>query len=106
MNCYSEDCDGFIHATCCKLLLDKHDVPQDDRPADPDVVFCAKGCYNKWKAEKKSVPGEIDDWPMAFYGADNNAVSGDEMVGPPKHIQWRSGPSWTRSRLSRRNSQN
>lgn len=50
-----------------------------------------------WKAEQKPVPMSIDDWPMAFYGADNNAVSHDEMVGPPKHIQWRSGPSWTRS---------
>lgn len=51
----------------------------------------------EWKAEDKPVPSTIDDWPMAFYGADNNAVSFDEMVGPPKHVQWRSGPSWTRS---------
>ncbi len=48
-------------------------------------------------AYKKAVPPEIDDWPMHMYGPDNNAVSKDRVVGPPKHLQWRSGPDWTRS---------
>jgi len=32
-----------------------------------------------------------------MYGPNNNAVSKDRAVGPPKHLQWRGGPDWTRS---------
>ncbi|MBL7039117.1 MAG: PQQ-binding-like beta-propeller repeat protein [Pirellulaceae bacterium] len=45
----------------------------------------------------KPVPDTIDDWPMHMYEPGNNAVSRDSVVGPPKRLQWRSGPSWTRS---------
>ncbi len=50
-----------------------------------------------WHAYKKAVPPEIDDWPMHMYAPNNNAVSRDRAVGPPKRLQWRSGPNWTRS---------
>jgi hypothetical protein len=46
---------------------------------------------------RKPVPDTIDDWPMHMYEPGNNAVSRDRLVGPPKHLQWRSGPTWTRS---------
>lgn len=45
----------------------------------------------------KPVPADIDDWPMHMYEPGNNAVSRDRSVGPPKRLQWRSGPTWTRS---------
>ena len=45
----------------------------------------------------KPVPSDIDDWPMHMYEPGNNAVSRDRSVGPPKRLQWRSGPTWTRS---------
>ena len=45
----------------------------------------------------KPVPEAIDDWPHYFYGADNNAVSRDTVVGPPKHMQWVCGPVYARS---------
>ncbi len=50
-----------------------------------------------WTMLVKPVPPEIDDWPMHMYGPNNNAVSKDRAVGPPKRLQWRSGPDWTRS---------
>ena len=46
---------------------------------------------------RKPVPDTIDDWPMHMYEPGNNAVSRDRLVGPPKRLQWRSGPTWTRS---------
>lgn len=49
-----------------------------------------------WKKIVKPVE-KIDDWPMCLYSPDNNAVSGDMVVGPPKHLQWQCGPTWTRS---------
>lgn len=45
----------------------------------------------------KPVPDAIDDWPHYFHGADNNAVSRDSVVGPPKHMQWVCGPAYARS---------
>ncbi|KPK34886.1 MAG: hypothetical protein AMJ65_17825, partial [Phycisphaerae bacterium SG8_4] len=45
----------------------------------------------------KPVPEEIDDWPHYLYGADNNAVSRDQAVGPPQRIQWVCGPAYARS---------
>jgi outer membrane protein assembly factor BamB len=50
-----------------------------------------------WEAVVKPVPDDIDDWPMHLYAPDNNAVSRDRVVGPPRRSQWRSGPRWTRS---------
>ena len=50
-----------------------------------------------WFVYRKPVPDTIDDWPMHMYEPGNNAVSRDQLVGPPKRLQWRSGPAWTRS---------
>ncbi|MBW2075393.1 MAG: PQQ-binding-like beta-propeller repeat protein [Deltaproteobacteria bacterium] len=50
-----------------------------------------------WEKVVKPVPENIDDWPMCLYAPDNNAVSSDLVVGPPKHLQWQSGPTWSRS---------
>ena len=80
------------------ICVDTATVPKEEilRIVAPrGKAYFPKG--SEWTIETKIVPSNIDDWPMAFYGPDNNAVSFDEMVGPPKHIQWRSGPSWTRS---------
>jgi outer membrane protein assembly factor BamB len=50
-----------------------------------------------WTMRGKLWPAEIDDWPMHMYEPGNNAVSKDMTVGPPRHLQWRGGPVWTRS---------
>jgi len=51
---------------------------------------------DEWFVYRKPVPETIDDWPMHMYGPGNNAVSRDRLVGPPKRLQWRGGPTWTR----------
>ena len=51
-------------------------------------------------AGKKTVkprPNNIDEWTHALHGPDNNAVAHDSVVGPPQHLQWVGGPTWTRS---------
>ena len=50
-----------------------------------------------WFVYRKPVPDTIDDWPMHMYEPGNNAVCRDMSVGPPKRLQWRGGPAWTRS---------
>jgi outer membrane protein assembly factor BamB len=46
---------------------------------------------------RKPVPEEIDDWTHYLHDPGNNAVAQDERVGPPRHLQWKSGPMWSRS---------
>jgi outer membrane protein assembly factor BamB len=45
----------------------------------------------------KPVPEAIADWSHYFCNPDNNAVSQDTVVGPPKHMQWLCGPAYARS---------
>ena len=50
----------MIHRGCCKLFLDRYEVPTDQRPTKEDeekaehavIVFCTKTCFTKWRAEK------------------------------------------------------
>jgi len=46
---------------------------------------------------RKPVPPDIDDWTHYLHDAGNNAVAEDDRVGPPRHMQWKSGPMWSRS---------
>ena len=50
-----------------------------------------------WKIYRKPVPGEIDDWSHYLHDASNNAVADDTRVGPPRHMQWKAEPMWSRS---------
>ena len=47
----------------------------------------------------KPYPEEMDEWPQYLHGADNNCVAQDTVVGPPRHVQWISGPAWTRAHI-------
>lgn len=51
----------------------------------------------KWVKTIKPRPNNIDEWTHALHGPDNNAVSNDEVVGPPHHFQWIADPEWSRS---------
>ncbi len=50
-----------------------------------------------WTMYEKPVPDEIDDWTHYLHNAGNNAVAQDTRVGPPRHMQWKAGPMWSRS---------
>ncbi|MHC4071321.1 MAG: outer membrane protein assembly factor BamB family protein [Planctomycetota bacterium] len=47
----------------------------------------------------KPYPEEMDEWPQYLHGADNNCVAQDTVVGPPRQVQWISGPAWTRAHI-------
>ena len=51
------------------------------------------------KKMAKPYPEEMDEWPQYLHGADNNCVAQDTVVGPPRHVQWISGPAWTRAHI-------
>ncbi|MHC4252140.1 MAG: outer membrane protein assembly factor BamB family protein [Planctomycetota bacterium] len=48
----------------------------------------------------KPWPDDIDEWPQYLHGSDNNAVARDAVVGPPRHLQWVTRPSWSRSHMA------
>lgn len=50
-----------------------------------------------WNKYRKPVPDRIDQWTHYLHDAGNNAVAEDQRVGPPRHLQWKSNPTWCRS---------
>ncbi|MGD8499822.1 MAG: PQQ-binding-like beta-propeller repeat protein, partial [Phycisphaerales bacterium] len=65
-------------------------------------VLCPDGAAyikddGQWKKTVKTRPRELDDWTHYLYDASGNAVSQDQLVGPPYHFQWTSEPLFSRS---------
>jgi len=80
-------------------------VVQDTGLASPEEVLrvLAPGgvaCVHRdgeYKKIVKSRPDNIDEWSHFLHGANNNAVAGDSVVGPPRSLQWIAPPLWLRS---------
>ncbi len=45
----------------------------------------------------KPWPDNIDEWTHYLHDPGNNAVADDDVVAPPKGLQWVGGPLWSRS---------
>ncbi|TKJ35491.1 MAG: hypothetical protein CEE38_15075 [Planctomycetes bacterium B3_Pla] len=50
-----------------------------------------------WKKTVKPRPTNIDEWTHYLHDPSGNAVAHDEVVGPPRHVQWVGGPRYDRS---------
>jgi outer membrane protein assembly factor BamB len=69
-----------------------------NRLADTDLA--AAGLLNvrraagdsPWKRARKPWPAAMDQWSHSRHAADGNAVSRDELAGPPRRIRWVTGP--------------
>ncbi len=51
----------------------------------------------QWVSTVKPWPADIDEWTHFLHGPDNNAVSHDAQVGPPRHIRWKGLPKFARA---------
>ena len=51
----------------------------------------------RWTKTVKLRPAGIDEWTHFLHGPDNNALAEDRVVGPPRHMQWLSDPTWARN---------
>jgi len=82
------------------VVEDGGQVPMSEimRALAPLGVACVKK-GGKWARIVKPWPTDIDEWPQHLYGADNNAVAHDKVVGPPRYYQWTSTPEWSRAHL-------
>ncbi len=81
------------------LVAEKtYDVPEREMMrtlAPGGTVYIKRG--NHWDKHSKPWPDTIDNWTHLLHGPDNNAVSRDSEVGPPRRMQWKSKPTWCRS---------
>ncbi|MHC4566002.1 MAG: outer membrane protein assembly factor BamB family protein, partial [Planctomycetota bacterium] len=51
----------------------------------------------RWRKTVKQRPQNIDEWTHYLHDPSGNAVAHDDIVGPPRHIQWVDGPRYDRS---------
>ncbi len=61
----------------------------------PEGVAYVKSGDN-WEKTIKPRPENIDEWTHFMHSASNNAVADDDVVGPPRHLQWLGSPRWSR----------
>ncbi len=76
---------------------DLNGIPLDEvlRVLVPNgVAYVRQG--NAWQKTIKPRPKNIDEWTHYLHGSDGNAVAHDDVVGPPKHLQWLGSPRWSR----------
>ncbi len=49
-----------------------------------------------WVKTVKPRPDNIDDWTHYLHDPTGNAVAHDDVVAPPRHLQWVGSPRWSR----------
>lgn len=74
------------------------DVPQAEllRVLTPNCVLLTRAENGAWSKTVKPRPENIDEWSHYLHDASGNAVAHDDVVGPPRHLQWVGSPRWSR----------
>jgi len=66
--------------------------------AEIQRVLAPKGvAWIGGKKEVKPRPGSLDEWTHYHHDPQGTMVGRDEVVGPPRGIQWMGGPKWLRN---------
>ena len=80
------------------VIEDPAAAPMDEvlRVLAPNGVAYVKSKAGAWARTVKPRPADIDEWTHYLHDPDNNAVSRDAQVGPPRHLQWIGNPMWAR----------
>ncbi|NNE00098.1 MAG: PQQ-binding-like beta-propeller repeat protein [Pirellulaceae bacterium] len=73
------------------------DVSMDEvnRILVPNGVAMIKQ-HGEWKKTVKPRPANIDEWSHYLHDATGNSVADDDVVAPPRHLQWVGSPRWSR----------
>ena len=62
----------------------------------PNGVAMIREASGEWTKTVKSRPDNIDEWSHYLHDASGNSVAHDEVVAPPRHLQWVGSPRWSR----------
>ncbi len=95
----SGDAAGLKLSEACRVLVPGGALLVDERCAS-EADMQAAGLEDRkpveldkrWRMGRKTRANGMDQWPLPRHGADNNPVSNDIMVGPPRRVRWVNGP--------------
>jgi outer membrane protein assembly factor BamB len=62
--------------------------------AASDLMYARTG---HWYIYPKPVPDSLDAWSHHMYDSTGIGAGNDRAVGPPRHLQWKAGPEFSRS---------
>ncbi|WP_158222609.1 PQQ-binding-like beta-propeller repeat protein [Rhodopirellula sp. MGV] len=51
---------------------------------------------DQWERHTKPRPDNIDEWTHYLHDPTGNSVAHDDVVAPPRHLQWVGSPRWSR----------
>ncbi len=66
------------------------------RALAPHGVAMVRRGDGTWEKIVKPRPKNIDQWTHYLHDPSGNAVADDDVVGPPRHLQWVGSPRWSR----------
>ncbi len=78
-----EDLDGTTMEEVMRVLV-------------PNGVAMVKESSGKWTKKVKTRDKALDEWSHYLHDPSGNAVAHDEVVGPPRHLQWVGSPRYSR----------
>lgn len=80
------------------VLENAGDVTTDElmRVLVPNGVLMLGDGKGGWTKTIKPRPSNIDEWTHYLHDASGNAVAHDDVVAPPRHLQWVGSPRWSR----------
>jgi outer membrane protein assembly factor BamB len=80
------------------VIEDAFDIAQEEvlRVLVPNGVAYQKDRSGKWTKTVKPRPSNIDEWSHYLHDASGNSVAHDDVVAPPRHLQWVGSPRYSR----------
>lgn len=91
--------DNLVNLVVSEVPLSGLAMAEVLRVLAPESVAYISDGGGGWTMTVKPRPANIDEWRQYLRDSDNNAVAQDTVVGPPRHLQWTSGPAWTRAHM-------
>ncbi len=76
-------------------------APAEVAPGEIDRVLAPLGTAmiregGAWRTMAKPWPDDLGQWTHYLGDATNNAVAQDRRIAPPRHLQFQTGPRWSR----------
>jgi outer membrane protein assembly factor BamB len=62
----------------------------------PGGAICARDEAGRWQVRRAPRRPRVDDWTHFLHNPTGNAVSHDEVVAPPRRLQWIAAPRYSR----------
>lgn len=80
------------------VVDDLGDVTMDEvqRVLVPNGIVLVRAADGSWEKTVKPRPDNIDEWSHYLHDPSGNSVADDDVVAPPRHLQWVGSPRWSR----------